>query len=770
MHRLLFTLGMMWLLTSLPASAQITLQTPEQLSALEKAGYDAAMRWTFRHNFPAAIRLDNGSTLGIIRTEGPYPVYFTTHNDAAARFTNTTPLHVGVAGLLIQGNTMEMGIWDEGAVYDSHQELDGRILTEDKDNISNHATHVAGTLIAAGKDPAARGMAPGARLRSFNWNFHATEMRLAANDGLLLSNHSYGRVGGWHSVNNGSGSKTWYWFGNPAVSESEDYTFGYYDRDAYLFDHAAYQNPYYLPIVSAGNERDDQGPVTGSYKALDTSGRWIDYDITTRPIQADGGQDGYDSITSMALAKNVLTVGSVGPTANGDVFLSTFSSAGPTDDGRIKPDLVGIGENVYSSIAAGPSAYAHSSGTSMAAPNVAGSLLLLQEMARQLNNKTLRAATLKGLVLHTATDLGPPGPDYQFGWGMLNTRAAAELIDDAFRQGGLIQENELAPAQVWEEQLSKPDEGPLRITLSWTDVPGPSPDTGQLLALNDRTPMLINDLDLVLEHVQTGEQYLPYLTDPETPALPAITGDNIVDPIEQIYLDAAPAGDYLVRIAHKGNLAGNEPQAFSLLMSGIEQTRRTVVMQTAYAEASIGDVTLLWETDQENMPGRFIIERSGGAEAQTAINAPLAVQFTPVNAIPTRGISGNGAVYTFADSVFLSGQYTYRVLFESDQAATRLLLSEVSVDVPAPSTFSIQSIFPNPTPAQSQLVLDVPAAAVIKYAAFDLLGRQVTQTTTVSLTAGRHFIPVDATVWAPGIYFIRVSTEHQHLVQKLIVL
>ena len=87
--------------------------------------------------------------------------------------------------------------------------------------------------------------------------------------------------------------------------------------------------------------------------------------------------------------------------------MSAYSSWGPTDDGRIKPDLVGTGDAILSSSANGDDAYSTLTGTSVSAPNVAGSLLLLQEFyARQTYGFTMRAATLKGLVLHTANEAG----------------------------------------------------------------------------------------------------------------------------------------------------------------------------------------------------------------------------------------------------------------------------------------------------------------------------------------------------------------------------
>ena len=245
---------------------------------------------------------------------------------------------------------------------------------------ANHATHVAGTLISTGILNEAKGMAPRARLHSYNWNFHSSEMLTEAERGLLISNHSYGRIAGWHKFNLTADSSRWQWFGDPNISTDEDYVFGYYDDEASTFDHITYTNPNYLPVISAGNERDDYGPSSGIYLALDFQNRWKEYDVAKRPLSADGGLSGFDTITSMALAKNVLTVGSVYPDSSSEsIGLSVFSSAGPTDDGRIKPDLVGVGEQLFSTIASGATDYASYSGTSMATPNIAGSLVLLQQ-------------------------------------------------------------------------------------------------------------------------------------------------------------------------------------------------------------------------------------------------------------------------------------------------------------------------------------------------------------------------------------------------------
>jgi subtilisin family serine protease len=125
--------------------------------------------------------------------------------------------------------------------------------------------------------------------------------------------------------------------------------------------------------------------------------------------------DSYDILPTTSTAKNILTVGAVNaldaaPTKSSDIKISDFSSWGPTDDGRIKPDIVGVGVNVFSTSTGSTTSYATLSGTSMSSPQVAGSLFLLQELyAKQNDGQFMRSATLRGLAIHTAEDAGNVG-------------------------------------------------------------------------------------------------------------------------------------------------------------------------------------------------------------------------------------------------------------------------------------------------------------------------------------------------------------------------
>ena len=103
--------------------------------------------------------------------------------------------------------------------------------------------------------------------------------------------------------------------------------------------------------------------------------------------------------------------------------MSSFSSWGPTDDGRIKPDLVANGEAVYSPLAGSNTAYGSYWGTSMATPNATGSTaLLIEHYANLFSNGAIRSSTMKGLLIQTADDRGNAGPDYRYVWGLVDSK------------------------------------------------------------------------------------------------------------------------------------------------------------------------------------------------------------------------------------------------------------------------------------------------------------------------------------------------------------
>lgn len=490
-----------------------------------------AIAAAYAKKWPIYTVKDNGSISELMKLspEG-LPIYYSTDNVNAAKSTRANHLNTGgTLGLNLNGQGMVVREWDGGNVRASHTAYGGRVTVVDDNTNTNvyHATHVCGTLIAAGTPAGIKGMAYQANARTFNWDNDESEAISEAQGGMLISNHSYGVP----ITSNGNTLPAW--------------LIGSYSADAAAWDEIAYNAPYYLAVMSAGNDGQNEN--------------------NEEPLAF-----GFDKLVANKTAKNNLVVAScadVNVAADGtanpaNITISNFSSEGPTDDFRIKPDITGNGEGLLSTSNMSNVATATESGTSMASPNVAGTLVLIQQHYKNLTNSFMRAATLKGLACHTADDAGLAGPDARFGWGLLNAKKAVETITANGLTSWVSEEN-LSNGQVYSMTVNSPGGTPLIASITWTDVPGEA-NNGNLPA-NDPTPALVNDLDIRVTRNTTT--YYPWsLVDPTIAATRTI--DNSVDNVELVKIDAPTAGQYTITVSHKRTLVtGN--QKYSLVITGL---------------------------------------------------------------------------------------------------------------------------------------------------------------------------------------------------------
>ncbi|MFH1754963.1 MAG: IPTL-CTERM sorting domain-containing protein [Candidatus Latescibacterota bacterium] len=492
------------------------------------------------------------------------PVYYRMRNINAARTVSTDDVWPGGgAGHSLTGSattTLQLGIWDGGGVLLTHQEFGGRVTQMDSPSGTHwHSTHAAGTMVAAGVQANAKGMSYQAQLAAYDWNSDTSEMAAAAAAGMRVSNHSYGYAAGWEYS-----SPNWYWYGDVSISTVEDYGFGFYDSEVALHDQIAYNAPNYLICKSAGNDRNDFGPGPGGGHYY-WNGSWT-YSTATR--DPDGGTDMYDCIGWIGNAKNILSIGAIndipaGYSVPGDVVQTSFSSWGYSDDGRIKPDIVANGAGLYSPEDASNTSYLTLSGTSMSSPNAAGSINLLQDHYTAVKGGQAHSATMKAIVIHTADEAGAnAGPDYQSGWGLLNTRSAADLIaGDAFgtphiREATLVD----AATDYYYATLASP--GDLRVSVVWTDLPGTPPP----YSLNPTTPMLVNDIDVRVEYVPLATIFYPWRLNRINPGNAATQADNNIDNIEVVDVTSGQAGLYRIAVTHKGTLSSGA-QDYSIVCS-----------------------------------------------------------------------------------------------------------------------------------------------------------------------------------------------------------
>ncbi len=588
----------------------------------EKAEADAFYK---SHNYPTMWEHGEGGTAVVIGlTNNGHPIVYATDNVNAAKTSKTDSVQLnGGAGLALDGNGLEIGEWDGGAVRTTHQQLTGRITLGDNVSTSSHATHVCGTMIANGTGQAsAKGMATAADVESYDFQSDASEMASwASGTDKLLSNHSYGTITGWYF----DGSD-WYWYGDTVISATADYNFGYYSTRARSWDLMARNAPYWLIVKSAGNDRNDSH--NGTHKVWSNSQGWVN-STTSRP--PDGGTSGYDCISTNGNAKNILTVGAVADITNGysqpsDVVMSSFSGWGPSDDGRIKPDIVANGISLFSTDHGSNTDYGNKSGTSMSAPAATGSMLLIQEHYHDSNNNYMLAATLKGLVIHTADEAGTAaGPDYQHGWGLLNTLEATKVISDT--ASNTIMENNLAAQQIDTFMISSDGTQPLRATICWTDFQGTVPSSPH----NSTTPVLVNDLDLRVVRVSNQTISEPWILNPSNPSAAATTGDNFRDNVEQVLIQNPAAGQYVVVVSHKGTSLSGTTQDYSLIISGEANIPTAVPVADFSASPTtlcIGDTVQFTDLSTGN-PTSYSWNFVGGTPSSSTSPNPTVVYNTP---------------------------------------------------------------------------------------------------------------------------------------------
>ncbi len=550
-----------------------------RIAAIQNTRREVARERAAQRGLPIRRVLPNGRVQEIVEFRGERPLYRTTDNTNAAISTGADLLRTSPH--VLSGSGVTIGMWDGGSGRSTHQEFGSRMVVMDGSPAIDHATHVGGTMVASGVVASSRGMASSAIVHSYDWNQDLSEMtsRGATAPGdpgrIYLSNHSYGYVSGWNYVNNST--RVWEWYGSGTGSTSSEDEFGRYNTYARDSDSLAYNAPYYLMFRSAGNERIDN-PSSGQTVSLFPGGSVVAYDPTLHPAGDGRYRGGFDTIGFDALAKNVITIGSTTDAVTSGVrdttkaVVSSFTSWGPTDDGRIKPDITANGDGIYSTYGGSNTAYGNMSGTSMSSPNAAGSAaLLIQQFGTLFPGKAMRAATLKGLLIHTAEDRGNVGPDYKYGWGLMNVKAGADLIQDHFSfpaKQRLTESNVNTSSTSQTHSFVWDGASPITATLSWTDPAG-----GALSGTDNRTPRLVNNLHLKII-APDGSEYYPFVMPfvgtwtQASMDLPAITGVNNTDNLEQVRVATPPVtGTYRAIVTYSGTLV-NSSQNYSLLLSG----------------------------------------------------------------------------------------------------------------------------------------------------------------------------------------------------------
>jgi len=505
---------------------------------------------------------------------GPRP-RIANDNAVAAQTARVDVVQASPYGL--NGSGVVLSYFELSPADATHQEFQGRLTTHFPAGASTsdqlHATHTAGTMIAAGINPLAKGMAPAATLHGYDacddCNWLDDKLRQLPIVKSIADNNSWGYILGWCDSSRCEAPTGWLW------TQNQEYIGGYdVDTDSVidkitrtgqtLFVHSAGNDgtnagPTSAPF--AHNHVDDQGnTIKGETFCYSSDGSGTDCpapqcsagaihcEITRHPLNT--------TVTSVGLtasSKNIITVGATDSARN----VVSFSSRGPTLDGRVKPEITAKGFNTLSTVP--NNQYAKESGTSMASPVVTGVAALLTQQWRHTFNTSAapNPAQLKALLIAGAVDEGNPGPDYTNGFGAVDAKNSVDIVLADGGTGKRIVTSTLAQGSQLDVPLTLASAGDLRAVIVWTD--------SEALSLGDDLggPTLVNDLDLSVSG-PTGAQTLPYVLDKNNPFNNATRGVNKVDNVEEVEIKGAAAGTYHV-IVNGTRVIANSPQQFVLV-------------------------------------------------------------------------------------------------------------------------------------------------------------------------------------------------------------
>ncbi|WP_283422464.1 S8 family peptidase [Chryseobacterium profundimaris] len=524
---------------------------------------------------------------------------------------NTAGNVAGLAGAF-NGENIKYTIYDGGRIYGTHTAFNnapGRITNKESSSqaYSDHSTGVGsfigGKSISLSNGGTTVGNAKGVAVNSTMDSYMFATTTLPGNSSTTnvfekiiiaspnISNHSYGINPGWDEDYDNNGNLYYVYNGSKSGNTFYDFQ-GTYDDNDYNYDALVYTNPSFIIVKSAGNSfgMGPNGASANIPKYYSTSNGQTAFGANDTPPPNNCSQ-GYDCIGPGSLAKNIIVVGATDIIATNnfrytdsfDVAHSTYSSAGPRDDGGIKPDISTVGTDVLyaATSASGSSLWSAGSGTSFSAPVVTGIIGLWTQIYKQLfNNALLNAASAKVLTVHSAAEAGNVGPDPWFGWGFIDAKKGAELLVGKANNTVIFNDETLNSGVKNSKTVIASGNEPIKATISWID-PQYEPNYQFVSDVyNNRSSKLINDLDLRIVDLTTNTVYYPWKLNASSPLTPATKADNTVDNVEQVVIDNPVAGrSYRVEITNKGTLVNDSgspaPQNYSIIVTGQTQSSLT---------------------------------------------------------------------------------------------------------------------------------------------------------------------------------------------------
>ncbi|MEC8926844.1 MAG: S8 family serine peptidase, partial [Candidatus Thermoplasmatota archaeon] len=534
----------------------------------------------------------------------------------------------------------EVGALSDSGLDQDHGDFNNRIRgvyhnygpdNSAADTNSGHGTHVSGTMLGDGTgDSSTRGVAPAA-------TFHFYQLEHDASGQLARWGSLYDMFRDSQQKNAHVQSNSW-----GAQSSWGQYTSDSRSADSFLHDYDDF-----LVLFAAGNE----------------------------------GSQGSQSIAPPATAKNVLTVGASttgrpGTASAGQV--ASFSSIGPTADGRIKPDIVAPGVQICSARAeeaqnpAGWSCssarhsgtttplYMSADGTSAAAPVVGGAALLARQFLRtELSISNPDSALIKAILINGARDIGTANiPNMDEGWGQL------DLEESLYPYDGIIAKNifydtsqTLAPGLSYSYNYALDGSYGVDVTLVWNDQEGSS-------SASQSAARLVNDLDLTV----TAPDGTTYKGNDFANGFSTTGGSkDSLNNVERVRLSSGPTGDWTITVAH----SGGSHQGYALVISAVGN------------ENPISDIAVfggsIWASQTMPLENDYVLLRMAWVNQAPAITTSYEVLVEDItdNVVlwsGTRAPLAGGASdsFSFQKQFTTTGIHTIRLTLDSTNNVTEM--------------------------------------------------------------------------------------------------
>ncbi|WP_337660525.1 S8 family serine peptidase [Anderseniella sp. Alg231-50] len=476
----------------------------------------------------------------------------------------------GVGAVVQTGQGQIVAVADTG-LDDQHPDFQGRISglialgrQNDPTDPNGHGTHVAGSVLGDGaaSNGEIRGTAPDADL--FFQSIMDAQGRLGGLPLDLNDLFQEAFQAGARVHNNSWGADV-----------EARYTFSSIEVDEFVESH-----PDMTIVIAAGNDGSDSEHINTDAGHVD----WLSVGapatsknaLTVGASRSDRTQGGLSTLTWGQAWPNDFPDGPIGDeNISGDPeSMAAFSSRGPCDDRRIKPDLVAPGTDILSAkssraplanfwgaFSGHQSRYAFMGGTSMAAPLVAGCAALVREYYQGTRQHAPSAALVKATLINgarwltgnDATAEFDKEPNFHQGFGRVHMPWTIPNPGEPNLELRFIDSWDDASQQFFRtgerfRYIVRANAGrALRACITWTDVPARA---------------LQNNVNLFVEHVPTGQKWIGNAELPGKLRLPDAENN-----IEVVRIDTPADGDYLVQVS-AGNLLRTDGQAFALVVTG----------------------------------------------------------------------------------------------------------------------------------------------------------------------------------------------------------